>query len=81
MKANNQPWTERTRQLTRELFQEMSINPITHSLHFKHRDGRYARIRLDDLLAQRATLVIVPGQEVIIFENIESLIDAGWVVD
>ena len=59
----------------------MAINPVTDSLHFKHRDGRFARIRLGDLLAQRATLVIVPGQEVLIFENIELLIDAGWVVD
>lgn len=60
-----------------------NFNPSTGSMHFKSHNKQhpYARITLQDLLADKLVLRNEQGEVVACFQNADELIAAGWALD
>jgi len=73
-------WSEALQQQTRETVEQM---PVTTDgcLHFKHATLGYASIQLDDLYQGRLLLSTDTASSVHIFDDLEGLLQAGWVID
>lgn len=74
------PWSDSLQQQTRDIIAEM---PITRDgrLHFKHATLGYASAALEDVFNDRLLLRAKTGAGDYLFEDVEALLQAGWVVD
>lgn len=74
------PWSDSLQQQTRDIVAEM---PITRDgqLHFKHATLGYASAALEDVFNERLLLRAKADAGEYLFEDVEALLQAGWVVD
>jgi len=74
------PWSETMRLQTREAIALLPVTP-DRLIHFKHPALGYAYATLDDLMQERLLLHSKTSAEMYRFEAVDSLLQAGWVVD
>lgn len=74
------PWSDSPQQQTRDIISAM---PITRDgrLHFKHATLGYASAALEDVFNNRLLLRDKTGAGKYLFQDVEALLQAGWVVD
>lgn len=73
-------WSKQLQLQTREAIQELPISP-DGNLHFKHETLGFAKASLLDLLNGR---IVLHGKEKLVdyhFDDVNGLIEAGWVID
>ena len=73
-------WSESLQQQTRQAIEDIPVTPEGR-LHFKHAGQGYAYAKLDDLCQDRLILHARDGGDAHHFEDVQSLLDAGWALD
>lgn len=79
-------YSEESKENTRQAIYDM---PVTHDyhLHFKNEDGRFGKISLFDLMANKLLMQDKPLGKATkadadhLYASTEELIEAGWVID
>jgi hypothetical protein len=74
-------WSEDLRQQTRTFILEMRVSHYDGMLHFKHADGHFAICGFQDLLSGRLILTRQITGQMFEFDDIDALLNAGWVID
>ena len=74
------PWSQSLQQQTREAIETLALCP-DGNLYFKHKKAGYARATLEGLMGCGVTLISKAANEALKFESVESLLQAGWVID
>lgn len=77
---NNQ-WSEEARQTTRETIENQDFGVRNGKVYFKHVDRRFGVIPAGDIIAGRYVVYDPKGERIDGFESIETLLNAGWVLD
>lgn len=75
-----QSWSPQSQQATRQAIDDLPITPDVF-LHFKNSDGRYAVISLSDLARDALVLHLKNSEQQLAYDNVDALLDAGWVID
>ena len=73
-------WSDSLRQQTRQAIEAL---PLTADgcLHFKHATLGFAHASFDDLMQDRLVLQRKTGDAAYLFDEVESLLQAGWALD
>ena len=75
-------WSAAQRAKTREALATLSVlRALTGRIAFKHMDGAFALMLEEDLLAGRLALADRRSGIIIVFADVDALVDAGWVID
>lgn len=74
-------WSDTLQAQTRDAIQNAEVNPHTGQLHLKHSSGSFGCIDAIDLLSNKLTFQSGVSGEHIEFEDINSLLSAGWAID
>ena len=75
-------WSDNLINQTRQSIEDMFVSPADGCLHFKHIDGAYGAICLDDLFAGRLQITEKGNQQTIHrYSDVNELLQAGWVID
>jgi len=77
----NQQWSEEAQQTTRDMIKNQSYGIRDGKVYFKHIDGSFAYVGLEDLLACHYIVHVRNSGQVTGFDSIEALLHAGWVLD
>lgn len=78
--STTSPWSESLKQETRDTFKEM---PVTADgrLHLKHPTEGYAYVKVEDLDKSSILIYRKPDGEMLGFDDLEALLQAGWALD
>ena len=78
--AGPRMWSESLQQQTREAIEDLFLGP-DGNLHFKHHTSGYAHATLAGLMGCGITLILGKTKDALKFESVDSLLQAGWVID
>jgi hypothetical protein len=73
-------WSESLQEQTREALMEMRGTP-DGCIHFKHKSMGSGTVRVVDLANDQLILAAKASSRSLQFQNVQALIDAGWVID
>ncbi len=73
-------WSEGLIQLTKQAIHDGFVAP-DGLLHMKCADGGFGSISLDNLVSNRLLVTMKSGHGEILYESVDDLLQAGWVVD
>ena len=73
-------WSEALQQQTRDIMEDAPVTPDGR-LHFKHATRGYAYVKVDELCHGRLLFFSKPGGEKFWFDDVDAVLQAGWVID
>lgn len=73
-------WSKNLQQQTRQFIKEAPITPDGR-LHFKHPTQGYAYVKVDELCHSRLLMYGKPNGEKLWFDDVDAMLQAGWVID
>lgn len=75
-------WSEELKERTRDALSGLDIIPFDGKVHLKHCDKWYGYILLEDLLDRKYNIYLKSSfEKILYFNNLEEMIQQGWVVD
>jgi len=82
MRKKEKPdWSDSLKGQTRSALEDCLVNPLTACIHLKSRNGAFGRIELNDAISRQYRITDEQGHLLARFDDVESLIKAGWVID
>jgi hypothetical protein len=80
MITNPSPWSASLQQQTRDAIDEMRVAP-DGALHLKHKALGYGSISMESLASESLVLRSKKTDTDIRFDDVQTLLDAGWAID
>jgi len=74
-------WSDGLIAKTYEVLQDKKFAPVSDKLYLKQVEGRYATIKVVDIICNHFHLEDADSGEVRSFESVDDLVNAGWAVD
>jgi len=74
-------WSDATQQLTRSSLNDLSFASRDGKVWCKHIDGAPGYMLDDDALLGTLVILSPAGEQLAVFESIEAMLAAGWVLD